>query len=105
MLTPCTCTLLLYLNLIVLHNYKNKFTALKRTAEKNYNCNQLEQAKNNLRETWRIIKNVINENKNHVAFPESFKYNDEIISEPRDISNKFNEYFVNIVGPILDSKI
>ena len=30
--------------------YKNKFTALKRAAEKNYYCNQLEQAKNNLRE-------------------------------------------------------
>ena len=84
--------------------YKNKFTALKRTAGKNYYCNQLEQAKNILRETWKIIKNVINKNKNHVAFSESIKYNNEIISEPRDINTKFNEYFVNI-GPILDSKM
>ena len=85
-------------------SYKNKFTALKRKAEKEYYSNELELARNNLRETWRIIKNIMNSSENPVALPDTFKYKDKIIDDAQDISNKFNKYFVEI-GPTLDAKI
>ena len=84
--------------------YRNKFTTIKRRAEKEYYSTKLEQAKDNLKETWKIIKGVINKNQTSVTLPDSFKYKNEIITNPLDISNKFNDFFVNI-GPTLDSKI
>ena len=54
--------------------YKNLFTSLKRKAEKNYLSNKLDQAKNNLKETWRIIKDVINKKTTDFSFTDSFKY-------------------------------
>ena len=39
--------------------YKNIFNTLKRKAEKNYLAAKFEQAKGDLRETWKIIKDVI----------------------------------------------
>ena len=53
-------------------SYKNKFTTLKRKAEKEYYCNELELARNNLKETWRIIKNIMNKNENPVALPGTY---------------------------------
>ena len=84
--------------------YKNKFTTLKRQSEKQYYGEKLEQAKSNLRETWKIIKNVMNKNQTVTVPQDSFRYKDSIIDNPQEISNKFNEFFVNI-GPVLDSKI
>ena len=40
--------------------YKNIFTTLKRKAEKIYLATKFEQANGNLKETWKIIKDVIN---------------------------------------------
>ena len=65
---------------------------------------KLEQAKSNLKETWKIIKTLINKNKNQNTLPDSFKYNNTSITNTEDISNRFNEYFVGI-GPALDNKI
>ena len=65
--------------------YKNKFTTLKRKAEKEYYCNELELARNNLKETWRIIKNIMNKNENPVALPDTFEYGDRLIDDAQDI--------------------
>jgi hypothetical protein len=91
-------------NRVKYNAYKNLFTSLKRKAEKNYLSNKLEQAKNNLKETWRIIKDVINKKTTDFSFPDSFKYENTIIKDPGEIGNKFNEFFVTI-GPKLDAKI
>ena len=70
--------------------YKNLSTTLRRKAEKIYLNNKLELAKNNLKETWKIIKNVINKKTNDNFFPDSFKYGDKIMKNPEEISDKFN---------------
>ena len=49
--------------------------------------------KNNLKKVWAIIKKVINKNKSKKK-----------ITDPNEIANGFNDYFVNI-GPTLASKI
>lgn len=44
--------------------YKNKLTLLLRTAKKQYYAMQLDKSKDNIKQTWRILNNVINRNKN-----------------------------------------
>ena len=84
--------------------YKNIFTTLKRKAEKNYLATKFEQANGNLKETWKIIKDVINKKQTDSLITDSFKFENKIITSPEDISNKFNDFFVTI-GPNLDAKI
>ena len=84
--------------------YKNIFTTLKRKAEKNYLAAKFEQAKSDLRETWKIIKDVINKKPTDSLITDSFKFENKIITNPEDISNEFNDFFVTI-GPNLDAKI
>ena len=84
--------------------YKNKFTSLKRAAEKNYYSEQIQAAKNNLKEMWRIIKIAINKTGSNSSVPDSFKNGNVKMTSNDEISNKFNEYF-STIGPKLDEKI
>ena len=84
--------------------FKNIFTSLKRRAEKIYLDNKFEQAKGNLKETWKIIKDVINKKQTKFSPADYFKLEDKIITNAEDISNEFNNFFVTI-GPNLDAKI
>ena len=86
------------------NSYNNLFTTIKRKAQKFYLNNKFENAKGNLKETWKIIKEVINNNKNNLVMTDSFKFENKLISNAEEISNKFNEFFVTI-GPKLDAKI
>ena len=53
---------------------------------------------------WKIIKGVINKNRK-IKVNEQFKSNDgSVTTDPKVISNKFNDFFVN-VGPSLADKI
>ena len=86
------------------NSYKNIFTKLRRAAEKDHLHNKFERAQGNLKETWKIIKEVINKKQQHLSTSDSFKHNGKLIKDPEYISNKFNEFFVTI-GPNLDAKI
>ena len=57
-----------------------------------------------MRYLWKLINEVINRNKLKSELPDHFKENETVITDPAEISNKFNEYFIN-VGPNLASKI
>ena len=46
-------------------DFRDKTTAVLRITEKQYYQEQIIENKNNLRKTWDIIKQVINENKNY----------------------------------------
>ena len=56
-----------------------------------------------MKKTWKIIKEVINKNK-RPRIQDSFISNGAIITSNVDISEKFNDFFVNI-GPTLKNKI
>ena len=84
--------------------YKNKLNHLIRIAKRFYYDNKFEQAKDNLKETWRLINEVINKDKKIHSLPSSFKSGGKIISDPLEIANGFCKYFTN-VGPNLASKI
>ena len=83
--------------------YKNKLTTILRKKEKDYYKLLLEANKNNLKKTWSIIRSVIN-NCKPSKLNESFIYNGSAITDKNDVSNKFNDYFVN-VGKTLAAQI
>ena len=84
--------------------YKNKLNNLIRIAKRSYYENKFDQAKDNLKETWRLINEVIHKNKKIHSPLSSFKSGDRIISDPLEIANGLCKYFTNI-GPNLASKI
>ena len=56
----------------------------------------LEKQKVNVKETWKILNEVINKRKNKPTYPEYFiKYNKRI-SKKDDIANGFNNFFTNV---------
>ena len=83
--------------------YKNKLTTILRKREKDYYKLLLEANKNNLKKTWSIIRSVIN-NCKPSKLNESFIYNGSAITDKNDVSNKFDDYFVN-VGKTLAAQI
>jgi hypothetical protein len=84
--------------------YKNKLNHLIRNAKKTYYDNKFDRAKSNLKETWKLINEVINTKSKKSSLPSSFKSNGTVITVPLEIANGFCKYFTNI-GSSLASRI
>ena len=84
--------------------YRNKFTSIIRVAEKAYYANRFEALKANIKETWNLINSIIKCNLAKKPNVTEIQVNNHILKEPKEIADKFNEYFVN-VGPNLARKI
>jgi len=83
--------------------YKNKLTAILHKCEKMYYTNLLEQHKSNLREIWKIIKELLHrQDSNHNVIP--LVINGVKIDDPLMIANNFNNYFASI-GPNMANNI
>ena len=82
----------------------NKLNHLIRIAKRTYYDSKLEDAKNDLRTTWKLLNEVINKRKNNLSLPSSFKSDGKTITDPMDIADRFCKYFTNI-GPNLASAI
>ena len=83
--------------------YKNKLNHLLGITEKNHYAAIFLQNKSNLKNTWNILRDIINKKK-QIKKNYSFKHNNAIISNPKLICNNFNNYFLH-VGKSLSSKI
>ena len=86
--------------------YKNKLNHVIKTAKKAYYETQFLKYKNDIKKTWQTINEVLNRNKTRSKLPDTFlqKNSNNNVSNPLEIANKFNEYFVKI-GPQLAKKI
>ena len=84
--------------------YKNKLNHLIRIAKRSYNDRKFDSAKNDLKLTWKLLKEVINKRKSKSPLPSSFKAEGRSITDPTEIANRFCKYFTNI-GPRLASAI
>ena len=73
-------------------------------AKKIYFESRFEKHKNNIKKTWSIIKEIINETTKTEQFPNSFKIDGTTVTDKTDIANQFNLFFTNI-GPKLASQI
>jgi len=79
--------------------YKNKLVTIIREAEKSYYANKLAEVKDNLSKTWKVMNEMCGRNSVQKQITK-IRVNDETIDDPKQIANKFKEYFTNI-GPSL----
>ena len=84
--------------------YKNKLNHILRIAKKKYYSGKFDESKNNIKLTWKTINELLNKTKRKSKLPTSFSDNEKKIDAPKEIADKFNDYFVN-VGPSLAKKI
>ena len=74
------------------------------TAKKQYYNSCFDKYKNNIKQTWSTINNILNKNNKKHKFPDLFNINGTLTNNKKDIVNSFNRYFCNI-GPKLESAI
>jgi len=75
--------------------YRNNLKMLLRLAEKRYYSDKLMQVKGNMRQTWKVIGSVLNQNRLSLIL-ESFQVDGADVTSTDIILEKFNEYFKNI---------
>ena len=88
-------------------NLKTYNKILKRNieqAKRIYYEHRFNKYKNDAKNTWKVIKELINRNVAKKQKPCRFKVDDKILTEEHEIANAFNKYFTNI-GPSLASNI
>ena len=77
-------------------NIRNLLSTLIKQSKHNYFNKYFEDNWNNMKNTWKGIKNMITL-KNHLSdFPRTLSVNDVTISNPCDIANAFNNYFTSV---------
>ena len=75
--------------------YKNKLNHLIKASKKQYFSSKFEKNKGNIKGTWKVINSVLNKG-NHKPNPSYFVQDGASIEGNKEISEAFNEYFVNI---------
>lgn len=78
--------------------YKNRLTNTIRNSEKIYYANCFKLASGNMRDTWRLINSILHDTcglGGRTTIKEII-HNNKTISAPREIANKFNDFFSNI---------
>ena len=75
--------------------YHNKLNHILRMTERKYYQDLLSEHKSNVKKSWQVIKTVINKRK-YKPINTKFKCNDKITKDGQVISDKFNNFFVNV---------
>jgi hypothetical protein len=75
-----------------------------RKANVNYYKSSFQKYKDDMKNTWNVIKEIINKSKSKSDYPENFIINELEVSDLKTIADGFNQYFVDI-GPKLAEKI
>jgi len=85
------------------HNYsvtRNKYSQLLRKTRSEYIRNKIDQHKDNSKELWKILKNLM-KSANHT--PRSITFDGREVQSEQTIADKFNNYFVDSVSLINQS--
>ena len=86
-------------------SYNKILQKLIRNAKKTYYYLCFTKYKNDLKNTWITIKDILNKKSNNKHnFPEHFKIDGSTVSDKETIANKFNLFFCNI-GPNVANNI
>lgn len=90
-------------NEIAYKQYKSKLHHILVVAEKEHYKSLFQMHQGNLTKSWRLIKDIINRNKQK-NMSSKFKIDGHFTEDEKKIAQGFNNYFVN-VGSSLDKKI
>ena len=86
------------LNSTKFKTYNFIFNKCKKSAKKSYYFKQFEIHKENIKQTWTLIRDVIgNQTKNRENLPNFFRQNNDILSDPLQIANGFNDFMSILV--------
>ena len=76
--------------------YNNMYNKQKRTLKINYFKKALDENKFNSKKCWSLLRKAIGKSNDKSAFPQTFKINNQDISDKQDISEGFNNFFSKI---------
>jgi hypothetical protein len=83
--------------------YRNKLKILLRKTEKNFYCDKFKSLSGNIKETWKLLNLVLNNNNRISDVLSSFRVDGVDIVDKKLIVEKFNDYFVNIGNTLASS--
>ena len=67
---------------------------MKRLIKKKYYEDKInDKNKSNIKETWKIIKQLITKTNNKLSYTDHFKFNNKLVSDKDEISELFNDFF------------
>ena len=90
------------LNVNTYKTYCTTFNKLCRLMKKNYYENILFEHRMNMKQTWKILNDIICKSKSNKSLPSSFRINGQLNFDSRDIANGLNDFFVSIGKNISD---
>ena len=79
---------------------RNKIVDLCRNSKKKHFSKFFTENINNIRNTWKGIKSIINIKSTQKHESISLMHNNEILSDPKKVADSFNEYFSSIAGEL-----
>ena len=83
---------------------RNRLSNLIKKSKSEYYKNKLDNALGNSKQTWKIINNILNNQKNKQTYIKNIKSNGIILTENNAICDKMNEFFAS-VGQKLAEKL
>ena len=84
--------------------YRNMLKTLLRKAEQNYYSQKFKLISGNIKETWKLLGSALG-NQRLSDVTNCFRVDGTDITDKREIVEKFNDYFVNILKLILLVKL
>ena len=89
----------------VYNDYKllrHSINELLRISKKSFYASYFTEHNANIKKIWQGIKEIINIKSKNFNYPTSIEVNNNIITDPVEICNNFNNYFINIADQILN---
>ena len=83
---------------------RNQILELTKASKNLFYQNYFTENNNNLRKVWQGIKEVINIKSKSHDIPVNVKQNNNILTNPKAVSNEFNDYFSSIAENILQKR-
>ena len=80
-------------NINTYKNYCRIFNKTRRIAKRIYYENVFDTNKLNIKQTWSVLKNIINRHKKSNNLPTTFQLNDSKLTNTSEIANEFNNFF------------
>ena len=77
---------------------RNQIVTECRKAQRNYINKNIQENINNVKEHWKVLKNVMGKTNNKSTFPSKFKHGENWISDDQENAECMNNYFAQ-VGP------
>ena len=77
---------------------RNDIVSSCRKAERSYNDRKIQENMSDIKEHWKVLKNVMGKMNNKTEFPSAFKHDEAWVTDMKENSENLNNFYAN-VGP------